>query len=49
SPKNKAGVDRCRAQRQLNALTAVQANAHRLGQGFESSLSKHGLILISTE
>ena len=47
APKNDACARRRRPQREFNTLTAVQTHTHRLGEGFESSLSKHGLILNS--
>ena len=39
--KADAGVGRRRAQRQLDALAAVQANADGLGQGLEGALPEH--------
>jgi hypothetical protein len=44
--KDDAGIGCSRPQCQLNALTTVQANANRFGQGFKGSLSKHAGILI---
>ena len=41
-----AGVRLGRAQRQLDPLAAVQADAHGLGQGLEGSLLEHVTILL---
>ena len=40
-----AGVGRCRAQRQFDALAAVQAHADGAGQGLEGALLQHGGII----
>jgi hypothetical protein len=47
APKNDACARRRRPQREFNTLPTVQAHTHGLGEGFEGSLSKHGLILNS--
>jgi hypothetical protein len=46
SAKHDARVHRRGPERQLNPLAAVQTHTHRLGEGFDGSLCKHGLILI---
>ena len=45
APEHDARVRLRRAQRDLDALTTVQANANGTGQGFEGSLLQHLLIL----
>ena len=42
APEHDARVHGRRAQRQLNALAAVQANACGVDDGFEGALRKHG-------
>jgi hypothetical protein len=43
--KDDAGIGRSRTQGQLHPLATVQAHANGAGQGFESSLLQHVLIL----
>ena len=46
APEHDAGVGRCRAQRDFHALSAVQADAYGVGEGFEGSLFEHRVILV---